>query len=280
LKTLTLKLERLNFYKIAVLFFGFYFFSPASVEAQDSWIDYVRMSDKGVVTVAVDLRFRSEKPNFKNLLIVGTRFHSCLKNGLPKEDGLEELFVFSDSTSAVINKNTKNMLVGIITTQCMGFDIYYVKDTVDLRADLNKVIQKNFNLADTYVEITPEKLWTFYYESLYADFSIESLFNQIYLNDLVLQGDDLKGLRKVNHWLYFKNLKLRNKAEERMKLLKFSLDSIGYKEERDRPYELVISRMDSIDPYSITRLTTLLRYESGRYRGEYDGWSTELKASD
>lgn len=271
---------RLNFYRILVLFLGFSLFLVSSVVAQESWIDYVKMGDKGVMTVSVDLRFANEKPNFKNLLIVGTRFRSCLKNGLPKEEGLNELYAFSDSTSTVINKNTKSVLVGIITTRCMGFDIYYVKDTVDLRANLNRVIRKNFNEADTYFDIAPEKLWAFYYKSLYADFSIESLFNQIYLYDLVLQGDDLKGLRKVNHWLYFKNVKSRNTAGMRLKTLKFSLDSIAFKKERDYAYKLVISRKDSIDPYSILKLTSLLRTESARYKGQYDGWSTELKVSE
>lgn len=277
---LTLKIFRLNYCKILFLLLGFSFFSMVSVEAQESWIDYVKMSDKGVMTLSVDVRFANEKPNFRNLLIVGTRFRSCLKNGMPNEEGLNELYAFSDSTSTVINKNTKNVLVGIITTRCMGFDIYYVKDTVDLRANLNTVIRKNFNEADTYVEIAPEKLWDFYYKSLYADFSIESLFNQMYLNELVLQGDDLKGVRKVNHWLYFKNVKSRNTAGMRLKTLKFSLDSIAYKKERDYAYKLVISRKDSIDPYSILKLTSLLRFESARYKGQYDGWSTELKVSE
>jgi len=274
---LTLKLLRLNFYKILILFLGFSLFSIKSAEAQESWVDYVKMGDEGVMTVAVDLKYIDNIPNYRNLLIVGTRFRSCLKNGLPKEEGLEELYSFSDSTLTAINKSTRNILVGIITTQCMGFDIYYVKDTVDVRKNLNKVFRENFNLEDTYIEITREKNWTFYKSSLYQNFSFESLSNQSYLYDLVLRGDDLKGLRKVNHWLYFKNVKLRNTAGTKLKKLDFSLDSIGYKKERKLPYELKISRLDSIDPYSISRLTTMLRISCAKYKGEYDGWGTELK---
>ena len=239
---LTLKLLRLNICRILVLFLGFSLFSITSAEAQESWVNYVKMSDKGVMTVAVDLKYIDNIPNYRNLLIVGTRFRSCLKNGLPKEEGLDELYSFSDSTLTAINNSTKNLLVGIITTQCMGFDIYYVKDTVDVRTYLNRVIEQNFNIADTYIEITEEKSWTFYRSSLYRSFTIESLSNQSYLYDLVLQGDDLKGLRKVNHWLYFKNVKLRNSAGAKLKKSKFSLDSIAYKKERKLPYELKISR--------------------------------------
>ena len=100
---------------------------------------------------------------------------------------------------------------------------------------------------------------------------------QEYLNDLVLQGDDLKGLRKVNHWLYFPGVNLRNAAGKRLKELNFSLDAIAYKKESKTPYELKISRHDSISPDSIDRLTTFLRVLCASQKGQYDGWSTEVK---
>ena len=219
------------------------------------------------------------KPNYKNLLIVGTRFKSCLKNGFPKEEGLDKLYAYSDSTSAVINKSTKNRLVGIITYQCIGFDVYYVKDTLDIRTNLNKLIQENFSVPDAYIDIKKDKSWNYYYDFLYPkNLSLEFLFNQDYLRDLVLQGDDLKGLRKVDHWLYFPGVNLRNTAGERLKELDFSLDAIDYKKDSKIPYELKISRNDSINPESIERLTTFLRVLCASQKGQYDGWSTEVKA--
>ena len=61
-----------------------------------------------------------------------------------------------------------------------------------------------------------------------------------------------------------------------MKKLDFSLDSIAYKKENSLPYELTISRKDSIDPFSIYKLTTMLRGLSASMNGQYDGWSTEV----
>jgi hypothetical protein len=230
------------------------------------------------MSIAIDLSVEVAKPNYKNLLIVGTRFKSCFKNGFPKEEGLDKLYAYSDSTSAVINKSTRNRLVGIITYQCMGFDIYYVKDTLDIRTNLNKLIQENFSLPDAYIEIRKDKSWTYYYNFLYpTNISLEFLFDQDYLHDLVLQGDDLKGLRKVNHWLYFKNVNLRNSAGERLKILNFSLDSIAYRKGSKLAYELKISRHDSINPDSIDQLTTLLRLLCVSYKAQYDGWGTEVK---
>ena len=104
--------------------------------------------------------------------------------------------------------------------------------------------------------------------------------DQNYLHDLVLQGDDLQGIRKVNHWIYFKSVKKRNLFGKKVKELEFSLDSIAYRRERSFPYELTISRQDSIDPVSIYRITSMLRILSNATIGQYDGWSTEIKTPD
>jgi len=262
-----------------VLTIGFFLLTNTTLQAQEDWVEYITMKDKGVMSIAIDLSVDMAKPNYKNLLIVGTRFKSCLKNGFPKEEGLDKLYAYSDSTSAVIKKSTKNRLVGIITYQCMGFDVYYVKDTLDIRTNLNKLIEESFSVSDSYVEIKKDKSWNYYYDFLYPkNLSLEFLFNQEYLNDLVLQGDDLKGLRKVSHWLYFPGVNLRNSAGERLEKLNFSLDAIAYKKESKTPYELKISRNDSISPDSIDRLTTFLRVLCASQKGQYDGWSTEVKA--
>ncbi len=215
------------------------------------------------------------------MLIVGAQFNKCLKNGFPTEDGLEDVFTFSDSTAIIIDKTTPNKLVGFLTYQCMGFDVFYVKDTVGLRDELTKVLEKNFSNRRPYIEIRRDKSWDYYRNYLYPrDFSAEFLIDQDYLHDLVLQGDDLKGLRKVNHWLYFKNVEKRNLFGKKMKKLDFSLDSIAYKKDKALPYELTISRKDSIVPISVYKLTFMLRSFSASMSGQYDGWSTEVISKD
>ncbi len=258
------------------------FMSAASnILAQEDWVEYVIIKDKGVMSVSLDLRLDLYRPKYKNLLVVGSRFNKCLKNGFPTEDSLNDIFTFSDSTSVLIDKMTPNRLAGFMTYQCMAFDIYYVKDTTGLRNEMTKLIKKKFDPRQTYILIERDKSWDYYRNFLYPrDFSSEFLIDQNYLHDLVLQGDDLKGLRKVNHWVYFKGIKNRNLFGEKLKKLKFSLDSIAYRKERGFPYELKVSRQDSIDPASIYRLTSMLRVLAFSMNGEYDGWSTEVKSND
>ena len=233
------------------------------------------------MSISLDLSLDLTKPNYKNLLVVGGQFKSCLQNGFPTPEGLDNILNVSDSAAIIIDKITSNRLVGFITYQCMGFDVFYVKDTVGLRSELNRVLKENFAEIKPYVEIKRDKSWDYYNNYLYPrDYSAEFLIDQDYLHDLVLQGDDLKGMRKVNHWLYFKDVNKRNKLGKTLKKLNFSLDSIAYKKDNPLPYQLTISRQDSIDPMNIYKLTTMLRGLAGTMRGQYDGWSTEVITKD
>lgn len=273
----------LSFKKLTIFFLTliFYFSSTVSSFAQDDWIEFVTMKKQGVMSISLDLSLDLVKPNYKNLLVVGGQFQNCLKNGFPSEEGLEDVLSVSDSAAIIIDKITSNRLVGFITYQCMGFDIFYVKDTVGLRSELTRMLKTNFSEIQPYVEIKRDKSWDYYHNYLYPqDYSAEFLVDQDYLHDLVLQGDDLKGLRKVNHWLYFKDVEKRNRLGKTLKKLEFSLDSIAYKKDNSLPYQLTVSRQDSIDPFSIYKLTTMLRSLSASAKGQYDGWSTEVISKD
>lgn len=260
-----------------VLHAFFIFIASFSAHAQDEWIDYVVAKDTGVLSVSMDLKYYVQKPNYKNLLIVGTEFRPCMKNGFPEADSLDGLFSFSDSTAAVINRVTRNELVGILTYRCLAFDVYYVKDTLGIRENLGSMMQRGFENSELYLTLKRDRNWDYYFTNLLpVNLSEDFLIDHEYLNNLVLQGDDLQGLRKVRHWIYFKNLKQRIKMSEKLESLKFSLDSIKYLRERQFPYELQVSRMDSITPKKVSELTTLMKVLSQAYQAQYDGWGTEV----
>ncbi len=254
-----------------------FFTASKSVFAQDQWIDFIVDKDTSVLSVSMDLKYYVQKPNYKNLLIVGTQFRPCMKNGFPVPDSLDGLFSFSDSTAAVINRVTRNELVGILTYKCLAFDVYYVKDSVGIRDSLETMMGRGFENSKLYLTLKRDKNWEYYFTKLLPDnLSEDFLIDQEYLNNLVLRGDDLQGLRKVRHWLYFNKLKQRLKMTEKLQSLKFSIDSIDYHRESKYPYELQVSRMDSITPKKISQLTMMMKVLSQVYQAQYDGWGTEV----
>ena len=246
-------------------------------KAQDGpwWVNYIIEKENNFMGITINMDYYYAKPSYRNLVLVGTSTKKCYKNGFPTGEGLEDFYSFSDTTAPVIDSLTKHQLVGIITYQCTGIDVYYVKDTMNLRNSLTKVIQEKFAGAQNYIFIQPDKKWE-YYKNIYPlDVDDNFLMNQSFLNQLAYEGDDLSKPRKVTHWLYFKNDKNRLKFIDRIKVLEFSVDSLSFNKEEDLPYELQLSRIDNITPQNINSVTKILNTLSLSYNGMYDGWGTE-----
>ncbi len=257
-------------------------FFSLNVQAQDDWENYIVKKDKGPLAISVNMKYEYARPGYKYLLVVGTHTTKCFKNGYPTEKGLENMYAFSDSIANIVDGLTKNRLAGIITYQCSGFDIFYVKDTTNLRKTILTQIEKNFSGAKTYLEIERDKKWRYYHESLYpADVSDESYMNNELLAGLVYNGDNLIEPRNVRHWFYFKNEKKRKKFIAKIRTLDFAIDSVKFNRNRDYyHYELQVSRKDSIHPKAISKLTkTLIGFANLLY-AEYDGWSAGLIKED
>ena len=273
--SVTLNFFRSQYRQLCLAFF--ILISTASAQTQDEWIDFVVAKDTSMLSISMDLKYYVQKPNYKNLLIVGTQFNPCMKNGFPFPDSLDDLFSFSDSTAAVINRITRNELVGILTYKCLAFDVYYVRDSVGIRDSLQAMMDRRFSGSELYLTLKRDRNWEYYFNQLLPDNLTEDfLIDHGYLNDLVLQGDDLQGLRKVRHWIYFNKLNQRLKMTEKLEAMKFSIDSIKYHREKKYPFELQVSRMDSITPNKISELTIMMKVLSQVYQAQYDGWGTEV----
>ena len=256
------------------------FASLVSRGQEENWVDYVVQKEKGIMTVSTDLGFEKNRaPSFKNLLIVGTEFRDCMSNGFPKLEGLEKLYRFSDDAFAAVDSISKTKLVGIITYQCMGFDVYYIKDTLGVRDALNKVLGAGHPTERYHIRILSDPKWEYYNGQLLPnDLDLNQLMDHKLLFDMVLQGDDLTGERKIRHWIYLKREKKSTQLVNKLKSLSFALDSLNYKQGQPSPYELQVSRKESVEPANILQLTTMLRILSFSYGGVYDGWSVDLEA--
>lgn len=223
------------------------------------------------ISINMDVEYQLNK--FPYLMIVGSRFRSCLGNGLPSQDSLDEIFAFSDSISNILEKKYPHRLAGYLTYQCMGFDVFYLKDTLGVREDLNTMIDINFIDRKDHISIRKDKDRRYYYEYLFPK-SLDPMYlaNQSYLHRLVLEGESLKGARTINHWMYFPKLNKRKSLEKKLTLLNFKLEKIHYNSELALPYELQISRKDSVNPKTINDLSNLLSIMCQSVGGSYDGW--------
>ena len=233
--------------------------------------------EKGIMAVTVNYKYIEGKPNYKNFVLVGKKTNKCYKNGAPKAEGLEEIYDFSDGVADVITQSTKkSRLVGILTYQCTGFDVYYVKDTLNLRNKIDSLYQKDFPNAKTYLVINKDKRWNYYKEVLYPKNESEDFFmSQDLLSQLFFEGVDLTTKRSVNHYLYFKKAKNRDNFLEAVKTLDFSIDSLNFEKNKDYPFEIKMYRGDELLPMFVAEMTKVLRVFSTANNGYYDGWGID-----
>lgn len=250
----------------------------SSVMAQQeiNWESYIIQKEKGPMAITVNMDLNFARPNYKHLLLVGINTNKCQDNGYPNEEGLEKLYAVSDSVASIIEKKTKNRLAGIITYQCTGFDVFYLKDTLGIRSELDSFFKRQYPSSKKYVDITFDKRWEYYKSSLFPKNLDDDFFiNHIYLNQLVINGENLDIPKKVRHWIYFKRDKRRQGFIRKIKALKFKIVSQKFIKGRDLPYELELERIDYIDPESIAVLTKMLNSLSKSSFGLYDGWGVE-----
>ena len=264
------------------LFVLFFTFNCSESFSQGEWAEYLITKDKNLMSIQVDMEFDYNKPNYKNLLIIGTKFKGCLKNGFPNEEGLKELYTFSDSTEFVLNKMTKIKLVGVVTYRCVGLDIYYIKDTINIRKNLKNLYSKKFvGSTQNYIYIERDKNQKYYYSNLFPpDLSSDYFLDQEYLLELAKAGDKLDDKRVVTHWAYFKNEKKRQRFEKNIKTLDYKIDSVYTNTEDKYPYQIEFSKKNSVDPKTIIDQTNMIKVILGSNSSIYGGWGFDPKYED
>ena len=190
--------------QLAILFALIALPNFAQNSAQD-WATFIRQKDKGPMVITSNLFYNFVgRPNYKHLLIVGTTSRNCKKNGYPDELGLSKFYMLSDSIAVKLDQLTKKRLVGIVTYQCSGLDVYYIKDTTGVKNTLKSYLEYNYALSKNYLLLKYDKKWKYYKENLVPkDVSDRFFINHDFLNQLVIDGDNLEGKRELTHWVNF-----------------------------------------------------------------------------
>jgi len=214
-------------YLIVILYVGI--ISNAFSQKETNWETYVAEKDKGLMSITVNMDLNFAKPNYRNLLIVGTKTSKCFKNGYPRSEGLEKLYTFSDSIADAVDRLTKHRLAGIITYQCVGFDVFYVKDTLNLRNTISALYDRNFSTSKNYLVVENDKKWEYYRNNLYPkELNADFFINHEFLSQLVEEGDDLTKPRELKHWVYFTSDRRRTKFIDKIKKMEFAIDSVNF----------------------------------------------------
>jgi len=264
--------------KLILIPFGLFFHFICLSQDQDHWDVYITQHEKGPGSTLVNLSVKKLAPDksMRYLLVTGVRYKKCKTDGMPEQNEFENLYKISDAVNSVVKELLKeNKLVGTFTYDCQRLDYYYVSDTNKVRDTLSlmyKLLYPNYSFS---INIREDSNWSVYLDVLYPnDLALEAMSNQQVVLKLHQSGDDLTKSRQVDHWLYFPTIEDSKKFSERIKEMKFVIDTIKYVDQGPLHYQLHIHRDDKIDVASISKLTLFLKQEAKKYNGDYDGWET------
>lgn len=244
---------------------------------QDYWEAYLAQYDKGVGSILVNMSLKENAPfpEFPFLLSARVKINHCSAEGLPEQNGWENLYKISDKIKAEIDSHIPSKAPGVFTYQCWRTDYYYIRDTAGVRQQLTAVFKNFFPGQEYKIEFRSDSSWEAYLTFLYPnEETIEYISNEKVLSQLMESGDKLIKARKIDHWLYFKTETGRSKFIIYATEQGFKVESQETGQNKERNFSLRLSRTDKVDIKSISAITLQLKRKARQYDGDYDGWET------
>lgn len=243
----------------------------------DYWEAYLAQYDKGAGSTLVNMSLKENAPfrEFPFLLSARVKINLCSAEGLPEQNGWDNLYKISDKIKAEIDSRMPSKAPGVFTYQCWRTDYYYIKDTIGLRQQLTAVFRDFFPGQEYEIEFRSDSSWQAYLTFLYPnEETIEYISNEKVLSQLMESGDKLIKPRKIDHWLYFKTETGRREFISYATEQGFKIESQETSQNKELKFSLRLSRTDKVDIKSISAITLQLKRKARQYDGDYDGWET------
>lgn len=247
--------------------------NKGGTEMSNHWNTFMTYIEDKPASIVLDMEPWNDEANGKltNLYKLNIKLNEPNEYGLTNNKEAEILNAIEGSINESLGRNYIN--VGRLTTNGIR-NIYFYTDSNDeneLEKNATKFLE---NYRFRIKRIEERKPRDFYYEFLYPnEYEQQHMANGQLVNRLIELGDNLKELRKVDHWVYFDSEDSRRKFKEKVKSEGFNIEDQDIQNNR---YSLRISRKDSVQLSSINGVTDYLVSVVIECKGEYDGWETKV----
>ena len=242
----------------------------------DDWDFYFARVNDALSSIFVDLGVRPDAPFEKRpwLLWVFVGMRSPRPDGLSSNEEAPKLHEIGDTLVAMIAPACGAQLVGRITGANRREFYFYGSEPGELDAAAANAM-KSFPdyVFESGSAFQPE--WDQYLGLLYPSPSnLQRMFNRRVLESLAEGGDVHETPRLVEHWLEFPDPASREACRDTLIAIDFALVDEYQADEPDEelPHALVVSRVDSVDSYTINGITLELARLAGEHGGRYEGW--------
>jgi uncharacterized protein (TIGR01619 family) len=251
--------------------------NEGGIVMSEHWDMYFGYIDDKLASIVLDMAIWQE--------IDTEKFNHCfcirLKLKEPNQDGFpigQESDQINEMEDAILDfLNHKNFInVGTVTSNGVRDMIFYSdQESKNALMEAAEQFIRPTSYEFEVFKIEEDETWEFYDDFLYPNqYQQQHMGNQQVVISLEEAGDPLDVPRKVEHWLYFSDLKMMKRFMKEIKKERFSIEEKSKHVDEDGKYSVTISRTDSVDHHSINEVTDLLVEISEKYEGEYDGWET------
>lgn len=243
------------------------------------WDFYFARINDAPASIFLDLGVRGDAPLEKRpwLLWVWVQLKSPKPDGLASNDEALTLNAMGEALDAAIAPTCGAQLVARVTGTGRREFYFYATEPGELQAAAASAM-KGFEGYQHEFGSTFQPDWDQYFSLFPSDTNLERMQNRRLLEVLAREGDVHTVPRKVEHWLYFANEATRAVCRDALVSLSFAVEdeSVSDEEDDELPWQLVVSRADSVDSHTINGITIELARLAREHAGAYDGWDCSV----
>jgi len=243
----------------------------------EEWGSYFCNVNDKLASIALDLSLNRDAPirGKSWLLWVWVYLRSPRPDGLSDRTEFEVISAIEDELTKRISNACDAVEAGRLTTA--GRREFYFYGASE--KTFESAVSEAMSLFETYkfdMGSKEDAEWGQYLNVLCpSEEDFEKMKNQDLLGVLMKHGDTLTPVRDVRHWVYFQSREDRLSFASAVIELGYKIECESDLENDDRPFELEITREQSITPDQIDATVITLFRLAKRANGEYDGWETE-----
>ncbi len=246
-------------------------------EYQEDWGVYFDNVDNKVSSIVVNLGLYKVAPmkDKPNVAWVSIKINNFSSEGFPIEEEMFELDEIEQKLGDLIPAKHNAIYIGHLISDGRRDVYFYFGKTVLCDKTVSEIMAAYPKYKFQYGS-KEDKEWNGYLTFLYPNpQQLQSIKNSRVIDILEKHGDKLTKARAVDHWIYFKTQKDREKFLSKIIGMNFEVVEKSYdNSNEDFPFGLQITRNDKVDSQSVNEYTYILWQFAQEYNGDYDGWET------
>lgn len=249
----------------------------------EEWDFYFARINDAPASIFIDLGIRADVPVEKRpwLLWVWVPLQSPKTDGLATNEEARVLNEIGTALDASISATCGAQLVARVTGSGRREFYFYAEEPGELEGAARSALNSFEGYAPEFGS-TFQPDWDQYRMLFPSESNLERMQNRRMLESLAQQGDVHEVPRKVEHWLNFADEETRAGCRDTLLAIDFALEDESFldSDDEDLPYQLVVSRVDSVDSHTINGITLELARLARENGGQYKGWDCAVTTEE